>query len=397
MATLPLHVDSIVSTTNPSNFSENGLLTNISTKTEVASNSTAEATTITTAPSPACDILLVTVGYPFVASAETEIIPITENARVLEHVNLKDSLTGTSESIGGFLLEDIDTDPDPAPIICGGRGYDAHFDYWSDKCRKLGDVSVFAQLQAARIKSASLVVKESDGSKRLWITGGYTKEDNNTDINVGLTTTEYVNGNGGNSIVGPDLPTELYHHCLVQLQPWEKRFMIIGGYATSVTWPSKSTWILDQDWTPGPELNIRRASSSCATIRVKSTGVRMVVVAGGSIVIQDAIDSVEMLVSGSDQWIVGPSLPRAIECAPAVSISNSMALLIVSGITCPDEPEDWTSTQLWHSCEAVKTLYKFECHTSQWTCGWSLLDQSLAVARENSIALTLPRSLTTCS
>jgi hypothetical protein len=108
----------------------------------------------------------------------------------------------------------------------------------------------------------------------LWITGGT--------LQGGVITksTEFVQLTGTRP--GPDMPLEVYDHCLVSLN--DTTVFLIGGVLSDYT-SSKATFYYNTDhqtWTEGPSMYTARDEHSCALFKSPLHGYTdTVIVTGG--------------------------------------------------------------------------------------------------------------------
>ena len=99
-----------------------------------------------------------------------------------------------------------------------------------------------------------------------------------------LNSTEYIL-ESGESVLGPDLPLQLFGHTVVGIN--ETSSLIIGGaMKANFTYYHglDKTWIFDhvtETFTEGPKLNVGRSHHSAGVIIDSDTNERTIVVTGG--------------------------------------------------------------------------------------------------------------------
>merc|ERR1719414_1617991 len=112
------------------------------------------------------------------------------------------------------------------------------------------------------------------------------------------------------------MPFSVSSHCAVAL---ENNIIVIGGsdeYSNTVD----TTWIYNivkKDWTEGPKLNEKRYNHACLV----DEETRTIHIMGGY-GDNGRLKSTEKWTFGTDAWIFGASLPKAIGFSAAVT-SNS--------------------------------------------------------------------------
>ena len=117
-----------------------------------------------------------------------------------------------------------------------------------------------------------------------------------------LNSTEYILPSG-QSLIGPDLPTELFGHAITNVNSTHS--LLIGG------WTSKSnaidkTWYFDQvtkTFTDGPKLKFGRRYHTSGVIYDSITNEKIIVVVGGKNSDHYYLESTEIL--KNEKWEKG--------------------------------------------------------------------------------------------
>ncbi len=261
------------------------------------------------------------------------------------------------------------------PIICGGndprhtltKWNTCHFLSFQNGTDQWNWTQVDPVLTQARDQAASIVI---DNGKTLWITGG-TKA-----YYQGLRSTELISildqdDESESSFAiqaGPDLPLDIYGHCLVKLN--SSTAMLIGGQWAARRF-KKSTYLLSipqsgsnkESARPikGPWLNVARSEHTCGVLRDHLD--RQVVIAGGR-------GSTEMLVVGSGQdWTPGPPCPTETASSTTTTVDGKK-LLVFGG---------------WSLEGKLIHQFHFDQEREAWT--WTRLDQRLEMSRTKSMVL----------
>ena len=120
-----------------------------------------------------------------------------------------------------------------------------------------------------------------------------------------------------------------------------------------------------------------RSVHTCGSFYSEFHSATIAIVAGG----QDrgsVLDSVEILVLNSGQWIEGPKLLKPLYAAAMVPLRHSVVVIGgVSGIN-----------------EYQSSIHSLSCNEDD--CQWTTLKQELKVPRMQSVAMMIPDSLTNC-
>jgi hypothetical protein len=177
-------------------------------------------------------------------------------------------------------------------LICGGM--DRTDGEILDDCFSINHNGIrkTARLSQPRFDAASVVWN----STTLWMTGslagsGRTKS------------TEFVQLTG--TTPGPNLPIEVFGHCLVSLN--DTTALLIGGILQDRT-RSKATFFYNTDhktWTVGPSLILGRSSHSCALFKSPQHGHTDTVIVTGGYISRYLAASTEFLNLESNSWESG--------------------------------------------------------------------------------------------
>jgi hypothetical protein len=229
--------------------------------------------------------VLVTTGKD-VGSQKMEIMDLNNPTNVCQPSFLADyPLDQVHGATGGLLTNNN-------ALICGGR--EGWKNYILDDCFSIGininphGIKKTKSLTPYRSYAASVVWN----STTLWMTGGW--------VGIWTKSTEFVQLTG--TTPGPDLPLEVYDHCLVSLN--DTTVLLIGGVLQSGT-TSKATFYYDTDhktWTDGPSLILGRNGHSCALFKSHTVHghTDTVIVTGGN-----NLASTELLNLDSNNWQSG--------------------------------------------------------------------------------------------
>ena len=294
--------------------------------------------------------LLVTTGFPFENGTRSEVIDLVNDLNKCD--DLPDYPLQVEEATGGFISGKY-------PMICGG-----HF-YTYDQCLVLGSDDLMVQLLTSRTESASVVL-----NNKLWITGGLSGS------NDPIETTEFVDLSNEESQRGIDLPEPMYSHCLAKID--DNHALLTGGM--TMYGSRRNTYLFSEDtngWIRGPDMIQGRSEHTCGSFYSEFHSATIAIVAGG----QDrgsVLDSVEILVLNSGQWIEGPKLLKPLYAAAMVPLRHSVVVIGgVSGIN-----------------EYQSSIHSLSCNEDD--CQWTTLKQELKVPRMQSVAMMIPDSLTNC-
>ena len=180
------------------------------------------------------------------------------------------------------------------PVICGGRTSNGEESacYGYNKNSQSWDFSV--NMVISRMRPASAILD----SGVLWVTGGYTSQNNE----YYLKSTEYIFVNGEGNLErsnGPDLSEARIAHCMVTLH--DGIIMILGGsYLTGTSVMMTLTGDPDQGFSDesGPTLLFDRLHAACVVFNSPLHGNRPVVIVAGG-VSQVTAEILDYTVSGS--------------------------------------------------------------------------------------------------
>ncbi len=265
-------------------------------------------------------------------------------------------------AVGGFVKG--------VPLICGG--YNTESIVYENICHTVGKedgAGLPFNMTDARFLASSIVINEG---KVLWITGGrdrsYTK----------LNTSNYVNVVGGSNI-GPDLPTQLSSHCILTVN--DSTVMVTGG-----VWRLEATWYYTFEsgvWTSGPNMIYGRHAHVCGALKDSNNGKKITVAATGYTKFEfDRANSTELLIDGTDEWILGPELRSpGIDYATGTTSSDGMHFILAGGY----DKHYQDKYRLYH-------LQCFDLH-----CVWTKMEQTMDVARAQHVAMLIPDEIANCT
>jgi hypothetical protein len=247
-------------------------------------------------------------------------------------------------------------------LICGGYQYSTS--KVLDDCFAINGTAVEAKLKLTQPRSyaASVVINGNN----LWMTGGR--------LGSGPTkTTELVSLTGTRP--GPDLPLEVYYHCLVSLN--DTTVLLIGGNDGT---RSKATFYFNSDsetWTPGPSLITGRSAHSCALFKSPLHGHTDTVIVTGGYNNGDFLKSTEWLqLDSTNSWTSGPDLPKPTDGAAIVTTPDGSGVVLIGGYN------------------TLTDLLELKCSSS--SCTWSLMEPTLTADRYGSVSMLVPDSFAVC-
>ena len=228
-----------------------------------------------------------------------------------------------------------------------------------------------------RIQSQGIVINNTN----LWVTGGLASIEGTLPLKDVLSSTELIDAEYKTHTPGPELPSKLYSHCVLSIDP--NLAMIVGGYEGNTrdeAVPTKKTYFYDlqtNHWTPGPDLNTARADLACSVLKVGAD--TYVIVTGGSIGTfwePNPLKSTEILSMTSQQWISGPDLPLPLSKHSMVTVLNKV--YVIGGML------DWF---------ALSMIYELDQEMTQ----WREMKQYLSEPRFYMVALAVPDTMASCS
>jgi Galactose oxidase, central domain len=211
------------------------------------------------------------------------------------------------------------------PIICGG----AKTNRWVDSCDCYAlqnqSWTKISSLNECRRYPASTLVSLEHEEEVLMITGG---NDEPTVFN----SVEFFDGTNWEQEDLSVLPRGVWEHCLVKIN--STTLFLIGGSETSggASFPVSATHfydVNDNQWIPGPALNVARAGAGCGILNWMNPQTnqmeKIVVAAGGYGSSTTELLYVDRI--GDYSWIMGPSLPTKNGFPSMVEFQNSVILI----------------------------------------------------------------------
>ncbi len=292
---------------------------------------------------------------------------VTETSEVidLEYPNSQCQSWGSypeqvAYAVGGFV--------NGKPLICGG--FNQNNAFTNNSCQVVGNSKIKINMTTNRRHASSIVINKG---RILWITGGRTQ------IYAKFNSTEFVSIASGRSDPGPDLPQPLGHHCILSLD--ESTAVVIGGQ-----WRSETTWFYSFEsgvWTSGPNLTHGRHDHVCGAMKDSLTGKRIAVTTTGYTWHQlSHSNTTELLLQGTDRWILGPEVPSlGIEDATGTTSSDGKHFILAGG-------------QGSHYQE-LYSIFHLQCFN--FDCVWTMMDQTLNVARAYHVAMLIPDEVANCT
>ncbi len=283
------------------------------------------------------------------------------------------------------------------PLLCGGY-YSTYGDPANQFCYIPGGNynENVTTLQEMRAYAASLTINNGE---TLWITGGYYEEEFGYRRFYTHDTTEFINvkEDQAGSLTftvtpGPDLPVEVYDHCLVQFD--ENTVFLMGGvknqrilgddyYTTfSETWVGFNMTSDSIDWLFWQHLSTERQAPACGMIKDSSISAWILIAAGGytgSDIVTNSVDIVFMITDNNDPQIfhAGPVLPTKLNEAETIVTPDSTKLLVIGG-----------EISYYPNAAQSQNILQFQCWNLD--CSWQKLDQELAEPKSRGVALLLP-------
>ena len=254
------------------------------------------------------------------------------------------------------------------PTVCGGYGIGAG--YFSD-CHQFqnGTWNPIASMSGKKSQMESFVVSKDD-EESFVVAGGWYGE--------GLSTAESFDGQKWNEDQFEDLPEPVFRHCLVKVN--NTMLISTGGRINSdYSGNTNVLNVLDNTWTPGPQLRDPRSEHTCGVMNWKNpdTGSqeKVVVVAGGvgdpGFVLSTELLFLDQFNSG---WVAGPSLPKEVSDATMVDFQDGVIHIGGSG-----------NVDGFH-------LYQLSSPNGSWT----LMDQTLKESRVLHVSFLVPDELVNC-
>jgi len=313
-------------------------------------------------PLPIYSKLLVTTGDNWSNPAEgnqkiSEVVDLSNDESSCNP--LKDFPIDLQQACGGLINDSM-------ILICGG--FDPSENDASNKCFLVnGPSEPVAYMKLRRNFPGCTVINDT----LLWMTGG-----------LGLgglqihETTEFIDLTTQLAVAGPDLPAELYGHCMVSIN--ETTVLLTGGYGND--WPpSGSSYlsyffnIITYQWTPGPSMMNSYVYHDCTILKTNGTTIAM-------LANNYHVEFLDM--QNPSEWYPGPSPDESMN--PILSYEKLIGFGN-SVVTIGDDV-----------FEDNHQLKKLECLDGK-ECRWSILPQVLDVPRTWPVALAIPDDLTNCS
>ncbi len=212
------------------------------------------------------------------------------------------------------------------PIICGGGKPNRWVD--SCDCYALQNQSwtKISSLNQCRRYPASALVSLEHEEEVLMITGG------EKEWATPLKSVESYDGTDWEQGQVSVLPRGVWEHCLVKIN--STTLLLIGGSETSggPSSPVSATHFYDvneNQWIPGPTLNVARAGAGCGLLNwmnPQTNQMEKIVVASGGY----ESSTTELLYVdriGDYSWVMGPALPTENYFPSMVEFQNSVILI----------------------------------------------------------------------
>jgi Galactose oxidase, central domain len=283
-----------------------------------------------------------------------EIIDLSMPSSVCQ--NLPNFPYATFGSVGEFIKQDH-------PLICGGEDikqcYSFKDDSWQEEL-SLAENRGFASSSPSPFPNHPF---------SMLISGG----------NLPTTSSSvYLSDEAWKPL--PDLPTIMYHHCMVKVS--SSIVMVIGGYQDRQR--SKKTFLLDTKenvWKEGPSLLQERDSFGCGQIRSSKNSSEFSIIVAGGYNGATFLRTTEVLDQSMQEWKQGPVLPLGI-CRNRIVEDADGGVVMVGG---------WVLGGQSH----LDTLFRLP-HAGQ-DGEWKELPQKLKIGTRFQIALMLPDHLANCN
>ena len=135
-----------------------------------------------------------------------------------------------------------------------------------------------------------------------------------------------------------------------------------------------------QQWTSGPELNVKRIDSGCALMTTLNNEKKIVVTGGFVDNDHTSMTSTEILDLNGNQWIYGPELPKPHHTHDMVSLADKVYVIAGGG-------------RRSYENDYYNTIYEMDSTLKS----WRLLKQRLVEPRYWPVAVLIPDSATSCS
>ncbi len=178
----------------------------------------------------------------------------------------------------------------------------------------------------------------------------------------------------GTSEVGPATPDFQYlPMCSIKINARTAMVMdrLIGG--TMETIPRFFS-VADFTWTEGPPLLETLSSAACGLVHdAADPSLTYIVVAGDA---ADNLNSTEILLVGSDQWVVGPGVPTNMTNGAQIASAPDGKSLVLSG-------GEWYGY-------ISRSFYRFQCSNGIDNCQWTNLGIEMRQRRTSHAAVFLP-------
>jgi hypothetical protein len=212
------------------------------------------------------------------------------------------------------------------PTVCGGYIFGAG--YQSD-CLQLvnGTWNSIPNTSGPKSSLKSVVISSPEEDKELLVVaGGWYGEY--------LSTVESFDGQSWNKNQFEQLPEPVYRHCLVKVN--DTMLISIGGSPAPASIGNTNVFdVLNNKWTPGPQLITPRTQHACGVMNWRNPGTgnleKVVVAAGGAG--GPVLKSVELLFMEDFNygWVAGPDLPKEASSATMVEFQGGVILIGGSG------------------------------------------------------------------
>jgi len=205
------------------------------------------------------------------------------------------------------------------PLICGGFPYNKDCYVLQDNAWK-----GFGLMHEIRKEAAIAESPYSSKGRSLFVTGGENEFGNVTK------SAEFLLGNKWE--IKPDMPGDLYLHCMVFLN--STIAMVIGGW-NSHRVSLNATFFYNaatEKWTEGPPLNQQRTAHSCGRIRKNSQSHQISIIAVGGWSGGGLLSSTEVFDEVAGVWNFGPELPTGVDRAELVEDPTGGVILVGGAI-----------------------------------------------------------------
>ena len=289
---------------------------------------------------------------------EVEIIDLETSSTVCTGIESFPELFGAVGVLG----------PNQRPLICGG----SQNGVTENKCFILenGHWQLFSLMNEKRTLVAIAPLPYLSDGFSAAVTGG-------TNGNKSLNTFETLNQNlWHQSLI--QMPQGVQQHCMVQIN--RTTIIVIGGGFNNTF--HNETYLFNSDneqWTPGPTLQVARRGLSCARIKTKKDQPYYNIIAVGGYN-GARLSTVEILDDVTGNWRYGPALPVPRYYGALVE-DPAGGVILIGGET---------SRYVWHD-----TLFRLS-HAGP-DAMWFQMPQKLKNARTYLTSFLIPDEITNCT